>query len=305
MSAVRYYADEGLVPPASTIPSGHRLFDVDGIARLELIRTLRDLGAGLDRIRSLLDGAITLGDVLAEHLEIIEVQAQEIQARRAVLRALVTEGSSSARATLLYELATMPDAERRRVVEDFWAEVTADLPGSLRESLDGMRPELPSDPTGKQRCLGEAGRIAAGSVVPWPAGFSPEDPHVVELAARRVDQTAEAAGVPVDDDLRRRLAESCRRFAPLMRDAVEEPECREPFGRYLDLVAAITGTTPPDAELREATAAEPHAQRGTDLQSLGAWLAGAILSRVGGSGRAAHSHLSDSCPNGFRFGCSG
>ena len=48
VSAIRYYADEGLVPPTDSTDSGHRLYDVDAIARLEFVRTLRDLETGLD-----------------------------------------------------------------------------------------------------------------------------------------------------------------------------------------------------------------------------------------------------------------
>jgi len=51
VSAIRFYADEGVVPPTGLTEGGFRRCDVRAIARLELVRTLRDLGAGLDDIR--------------------------------------------------------------------------------------------------------------------------------------------------------------------------------------------------------------------------------------------------------------
>ncbi len=51
MSAIRFYADEGVVPPTGLTEGGFRQYDVQAVARLELVRTLRDSGAGLDDIR--------------------------------------------------------------------------------------------------------------------------------------------------------------------------------------------------------------------------------------------------------------
>ena len=54
VSAIRFYADEGVVAPTGLTEGGFRQYDVHAIARLELVRTLRDLGAGLDDIRRVL-----------------------------------------------------------------------------------------------------------------------------------------------------------------------------------------------------------------------------------------------------------
>src|SRR5690606_22111005 len=89
VSAVRYYSDEGLVRAAEVTDAGHRRYDVEQVARLELVRTLRDLDAGLDSIRAVLDGTTSLRELLAAHLEIVERHASELAAKRAVLRALV------------------------------------------------------------------------------------------------------------------------------------------------------------------------------------------------------------------------
>jgi DNA-binding transcriptional MerR regulator len=89
VSAIRFYADEGVVTPTGLTGSGFRQYDVHAIARLELVRTLRDLGAGLDDIRRVLAEETTLHDLAATHLRLVEDQLRQFLARRAVLRTIV------------------------------------------------------------------------------------------------------------------------------------------------------------------------------------------------------------------------
>jgi DNA-binding transcriptional MerR regulator len=48
---IRYWSDEGALPPVARSSGGYRLYDAESVARLELIRTLRELGLGLDDVR--------------------------------------------------------------------------------------------------------------------------------------------------------------------------------------------------------------------------------------------------------------
>lgn len=150
VSAIRYYADEGLVHPTDATDGGHRLYDVDAIARLEFVRTLRDLETGLDQVRRVLVGTTSLHDTLAEHLDVIEKRTTDIQAKRAVLRALVRQEGTAERATLLRKLVTMSDAERQRLIDDFLDGVTAGLPEEAIERIREVRPALSPDPTPEQ-----------------------------------------------------------------------------------------------------------------------------------------------------------
>ena len=52
-SAIRFYESEGLLP-AQPRRSGKRAFDEGAVARLQVIRTARELGLSLDEIRQLL-----------------------------------------------------------------------------------------------------------------------------------------------------------------------------------------------------------------------------------------------------------
>ncbi|TDQ47228.1 MerR family transcriptional regulator [Actinorugispora endophytica] len=152
VSAVRFYADAGIVEPAHLSGAGHRLYDVDTIARLELVRTLRELDTDLDEIRRLLEGGTTLHDLLTTHLEIVERQERTLRARRAVLRTLIRQGGTTAQADLMHKLVSMTDEEREQTIDDFWNDVGEglDVPDGFVDRLRAVRPVLPADPTAAQ-----------------------------------------------------------------------------------------------------------------------------------------------------------
>lgn len=55
VKAIRFYSDRGIVPPTDRNPAGYRLYDIDAVARLDLVRTLRDLGLDLPTIRKVVE----------------------------------------------------------------------------------------------------------------------------------------------------------------------------------------------------------------------------------------------------------
>ncbi|GAB3476823.1 helix-turn-helix domain-containing protein [Nocardiopsis coralliicola] len=149
VSAVRFYADEGIVAPTGTSQAGHRLYDIGAIAALELVRTLRELGTDLPGIRGYLSGGTTLHGLLTAHLAVVERQERTLRARRAVLRSLTTQGATPAQAALMHRLVSMTDEEREQIIDDFWNDVGRglDTPGGLVDRNRGVRPVLPADPT--------------------------------------------------------------------------------------------------------------------------------------------------------------
>lgn len=64
---IRYWSDEGALPPVARSAGGYRLYDAGSVARLELIRTLRELGLGLADVRRVLAGETTVAQVAAAH----------------------------------------------------------------------------------------------------------------------------------------------------------------------------------------------------------------------------------------------
>jgi DNA-binding transcriptional MerR regulator len=69
---IRYWSDEGVLHPVTHSEGGYRLYDAESVARLELIRTLRELGLGLDAVRSVVAGETTVAEVAATHVAALE-----------------------------------------------------------------------------------------------------------------------------------------------------------------------------------------------------------------------------------------
>ncbi len=152
VSAVRYYADAGVVTPVASTAAGHRLYDVSAIARLELVRTLRELDAGLDEIRQVLAGESTLRALAATHLALLTRQEARLRSRRAVLSAILRQDTTAEQVTLMHKLAGMPDEERDRLIDEFWTEVTTgwEPPERMVQWWRAARPALPENPTAAQ-----------------------------------------------------------------------------------------------------------------------------------------------------------
>lgn len=152
VTAVRYYADAGVVTPAATTPAGHRLYDVSAVARLELVRTLRELNAGLDEIRRVLTGEATLRELATTHLALLARQEARLRSRRAVLSAILRQDSTAEQVTLMHKLVGMPDEERDRLIDEFWTEVSTgwEPPQRMVDRWRAARPVLPEQPTAAQ-----------------------------------------------------------------------------------------------------------------------------------------------------------
>ncbi|GAA2401572.1 MerR family transcriptional regulator [Streptomyces glaucosporus] len=152
VKTIRFYSDTGIVPPTDRSPAGYRLYDIDALARLDLVGTLRDLGLDLAAIRRVLDREATVPEVAAAHADALEVQIRTLRLRRAVLRAVAKRGSTHEETDLMHKLARLSDAERRRLIDDFiddtsgGLDANAEFVGMLRSAM----PELPDDPEPEQ-----------------------------------------------------------------------------------------------------------------------------------------------------------
>jgi DNA-binding transcriptional MerR regulator len=149
---IRFYSDEGLLPPADRTYAGYRLYDSASLARLELLRTLRELGVGLTEAGEALAGRSNVADLAKRHVELLDEQIRVLRLRRAVLRAVARNGSELDEVTLMKNLATMSDEERRRLIDEFWDEVTVGLNinPDFEAGMRSAKPELPEDPTPEQ-----------------------------------------------------------------------------------------------------------------------------------------------------------
>ena len=152
VKAIRFYADSGIVPPTDRSPAGYRLYDIDAVARLDLVRTLRDLGLDLSTIRKIVDREVSLPEVAAAHAEALAVQLRTLRLRRAVLTAVARRGSTPEEMELMHKLAKLSEDERRRVVDDFLEAAFGGLDAdpAFAGIMRSMTPELPDNPEAEQ-----------------------------------------------------------------------------------------------------------------------------------------------------------
>ena len=149
---IRFYSDCGIVTPAGRSQAGYRLYDVAAVARLDLVRTLRDLGVDLPTIRKVVNRELSLSAVAEAHVEALGVQIRTLRLRRAVLTAVARRGSTPKEMDLMHKLARLSEDERQRLIGDFLNSVFGDL--DTDPSFAGIRrsmtPELPDDPEAEQ-----------------------------------------------------------------------------------------------------------------------------------------------------------
>ena len=146
---LRFYADEGLLPVTARTAAGYRTFRSDAVGRARLIRTLRELGVGLDDIRRVLNSEASLIDVATEHARALDAHIRLLRLQQAVLRVFI-QSNEPKELELMSDLTTLTADERRRIVDDYLDAVFGDDPHAVAEKLRVGTPELPDDPTPDQ-----------------------------------------------------------------------------------------------------------------------------------------------------------
>lgn len=230
---IRFWSDAGVLPPAARTASGRRLYDAACAARLELVVTLRELGLGLDDVRRVLDGRVSIAQVAAVHLEALDAQIRAMRLHRAVLAAVIRHGAGNEEMTVMSELARMSAAERRQMIDDF-----------LDEVFEGLQPS----PAG------------------WPAWAAasnlPDDP-----SPGQVDAWIELAGLVSDRGFRQRI-----RQLAVHRMQTRDGDRLADWGRADEDSAAamLRGVAPDSAEAAQVVARilEPAGTRGDRAELL-------------------------------------
>ncbi|GGP39296.1 helix-turn-helix domain-containing protein [Saccharothrix coeruleofusca] len=285
---IRFYSDSGLIPVAGRTAGGFRTYDVDGLARLKLVRTLRDLGVDLPTAQRVLASEVSVAEVARAHAEAIDAQMRTLRLRRAVLRVVARNGEVE----MVHELARLSEEERQAILDDFFDEVFGglDLDPAFDQRMRSVRVELPDDPTPEQleawielanlvrdpdfrasiRRMSERHQElrAGGADLSGPdeeqmrvftdtmrrvrealdAGIAPDSEQAAPIVAEVGEQWARATGVPVGPQLWRRMEE------------FGDPRAE----RYWVLLARINGWPPvPDTSAERAwllTAGRAHTE---------------------------------------------
>ncbi|MEU1285580.1 MerR family transcriptional regulator [Kitasatospora sp. NPDC005856] len=282
VKTVRHYSDQGIVPPADRNPAGHRLYGADAAARLELVRTLRELGLGLPAIRRVVERELTPADVAAAQAEAIDAQIRVLRLRRAVLGMVARLGSTPEELTLVHQLARLTEDERGRLIGEFLAGVFGGIgsDGRFAAAARSLTPELPEEPSVEQveawvelaRLAGDAGfrallrglaeAEAAEAAVGAERAASGLPRPGLAVAVRELAGPAVAAGVdpesaeatPVVAALVERYGRWCAGAVPGDAGALRE-RLAERLGamadprreRYLELLAVVNGWDAPQS----------------------------------------------------------
>ncbi len=261
---LRFYADAGVLTEDGRSAAGYRLFGPDAVARGRLIRTLRELGVGLDDIRGGraaagggAPGAASQPRPPAPHTPVRRVP-------RGVLRAFARSADTE-ELQLMTDLTVLTAEERRRIVDEYLDAVFGDAAGAVADKHRMGIPELPEDPAPEQVAawvelaallrdqdfVASSRRMAQRAQAEWPA----PDP-----AQFRVGQAiGEIAGPPARAGLDPASAEALAVVERLEAMGPQPPEARavaaariEEFtdrrvGRYWTLVGIINGWQPDQA----------------------------------------------------------
>jgi DNA-binding transcriptional MerR regulator len=148
---IRFWCDAGILPPTDRSAGGYRQFDAAAVARLDLVRTLRELGLGLDDIRQVLHGGTTVAELARVHAAALDAQIRVLRLRRAVLRAVAARGSDIEETKQMNDLARLSARERQQIIEDFVDRAFAGVPpNTIAQRMRTMPAELPDDPTPEQ-----------------------------------------------------------------------------------------------------------------------------------------------------------
>ncbi|MFB7111673.1 MerR family transcriptional regulator [Streptomyces sp. NPDC056291] len=275
VKTIRFYSDRGIVAPTDRSPAGYRRYNADAIARLDLVRTLRELGLDLPTIRKVVDRELSLREVAAAHAEALAVQIRVLSLRHAVLTAVAERGSTPKETELMHQLAQHSEDERRRLIDDFLEAVFGGLDATpaFAGVMRSMTPELPTAPDVEQvqawmelaelsrdpdfrsgvRRMAEdhAAEQARGDTtgprrdiaatvrdLVGPAlatHIDPASPQADPIVAALAVHYAHVLGHPDDIGLRRRLATRLANINDPRRD------------RYLRLLAVVNGWPPPES----------------------------------------------------------
>jgi DNA-binding transcriptional MerR regulator len=267
VKTLRFWSDEGLLPPTMRSRSGYRLYAEDVTVRLDLVRTLRDAGLGLEAIKKVLRNDLSLADALRLQLTAVEAHAASLQRVAAALRAALRTGDpNESDVRRLCAVTQLTNDERKQVIQRFYQRISEAAPADSewRQKLAEARgPQLPDNPTPEQlvawielselladesfvnrqresmREAAEANldmeklrranfEAARAAASARASGASPTSEAGRAVVESFVAGIADAAGKPVDERLRRGMYERYLAFDP-----------RHP--RYWELMAIVSG----------------------------------------------------------------
>src|SRR6476620_7608195 len=147
VTAIRFYADHGIIPTSGRSSAGHRRFGADAVARLVIVRALRGLGVDLPTIRRVLAREVSMAAAAADRLPVLDRQIRSLQQQRAALSLLAQQ---HVRDEGVDSVPNTDDADR--LMDDFFDRVLRNIDAGPEwvGIVRSMTPVLPADPAAEQ-----------------------------------------------------------------------------------------------------------------------------------------------------------
>ena len=153
VKTLRFYSDEGLLPAVARSGSRYRLYTSDAVVRVDLIRTLRETGLGIEAIKKVLSREQSLAGALQLRLAAVEANVAALQRVAAALRAALRSEPNEDDLRRLCAVTRLSNEQRKHVIEGFYDRVSEGIPideGWKRKMIEASAPKLPDDPTPAQ-----------------------------------------------------------------------------------------------------------------------------------------------------------
>lgn len=242
---IRFWSDEGLIPVAKRSAARYRLYDGEAVARLDLVRTLRELGLGLPAITAILKKQHTLAQAADTHVAALDTRIAELRLQRAVLRVVIRRGAGTQETQVMQRLVHTSAAERKRIVDDFVTRAFQGIPQSapgahIANAMRSMPPDLPDEPSDSQveawlELVGllsdESFQARVRQMATTAAAAQPAQPFDM-TPIREHAGAALAAGVAPDSQA---AGEALARIVPPHMSAAERAELRQRLETFNDV----------------------------------------------------------------------
>lgn len=112
IKTIRFYSDQGVLPPVETTDAGYRRYAESDIVRLETVRTLRAAGFNVATIRNMLDRQLDPDDAVQLQIKAIAMQERTLRRQRSVLERMLASNDLADNAGRSRALALLSSAER-------------------------------------------------------------------------------------------------------------------------------------------------------------------------------------------------
>ncbi len=153
VKTIRYYSDEGLLPPARVTGAGYRHYRDDDLARLAAIRTLKAAGFDLATIKQLLAGELDAAQVATLQIEALRAQERQARRQRHLLERAVAQGELDRYPERLHALGLLSAREREAFLADHLDAGMEDVPADPAwrvRFIDGAVRDLPEELSDEQ-----------------------------------------------------------------------------------------------------------------------------------------------------------